>query len=341
MKRASVSDVSRRAGVSTATVSRVINDPQRVAEKTRAKVLKAIKELDFVKSAAGFSLKSQTSNNVLVVVQNVGNIYYSPIFEGLQHRAETNGYNIIITTPSVSLTEETVLSRLRTGKVDGIIILDDYTISEADIDNLRRYYQATPPIVGFTEAAGGLPYPHVYINNRTAARTMTRHLIEAGHSHIGHLPGPSGYAVRAERLAGFLDAMREAGLSVADADIYPGGFHRQIGRRVAAEIATRDRPMPTAIFCANDETAMGLICEMARRGIRVPDDLSVVGFDDIILADVYVPPLTTMSQPRSQIGASAMELLLDILRNPAGSAERRVELKTELRVRDSVAPPRR
>lgn len=341
IKRARVSDVSRRAGVSTATVSRVLNDPDTVSEKTRARVLAAINELDFVKSAAAFSLKSQHSNNVLVVVTQVGNIYYSQMFEGLQHRAEASGYNIILAMPSPSMGEDTVINQLRTGKVDGVIILDGYEVSDADYEFLSKFYEDTPPIVGFCESEVGPPYPHVYVDNRSAARTITRHLIARGHRHIGHVPGPPNTPVRAERLAGFMDAMQEAGLKVAEEDIYSGGFHRDTGRRVGVELARHKDRLPTAIFCSNDEVAMGLICELWRHGLNVPKDLSVVGFDDVIVSDVYVPPLTTMSQPRNQIGASAMELLLDILRDPAGNAGRRVELKTALCDRESVGPPRR
>lgn len=337
MKRASVTDVSRLAGVSTATVSRVLNDPEKVLEPTRAKVLAAIEELHFVKSATGFSLKAQQSNNVLVVVSSVGNIYYSEIFEALKIRAEDAGYNIIITSPSGG-TRDSVLDRLRTGRVDGVIILDGYTISPEDYDFLTNFYQGTPPIVGFAEKRGILPFPQVFIDNYAAAHQMTRYLIDAGHTHIGHIPGPANYPPSGERLRGFRDAMAASGLSVADDDIFEGGFKSLVGRKAAHALLARTT-MPTAIFCANDESAMGLISELVQNGIDVPGRISVAGFDDCSLSDVYSPPLTTLAQPRGAIGTTAMDLLLEVMHNPDAPREKVVVLDVTLMARKTVAPP--
>lgn len=336
MKRASVSDVSKRAGVSTATVSRVLNSPEKVSEQTREKVLAAIEELNFVKSATAFSFKSQQTHNVLVVVRNVGNIFYSEVFEGLQRRANAHGYNIIIKSPDLEDGSDPVMDALRTGSVDGVIVLDPYFPSEDDYAILRSIYQGVPPIVGFAERPDYLPYPHVFVDNRAAARTITRYMIERGHTRIGHLPGPPNVAATAERKAGFLDAMEEAGLSVDPEDIYEGGFHRDVGRRVARRLARR-QILPTGVFCANDETAMGFISEMATLGIVVPDDISVAGFDNNAFADVFVPPLTTIAQPRGEIGVSVMDLLLDVMTNPKVGRNRVVELRYRLASRLSVA----
>lgn len=336
MKRASVSDVSKRAGVSTATVSRVLNSPERVATSTRDRVLTAIQELNFVKSATAFSFKSQATKNVLVAVNNIGNIFYSEVFEGLQRRANAHGYNIIIKSPNLEDSEDPIIEALRTGSVDGVITLDDYFPQEANYAILRDIYQGIPPIVGFAERPDYLPYPHVYVDNRSAAKTLTQHMIDRGHTHIGHLPGPADKAATTERKAGFLLAMAGAGLPVDPEDIYEGGFHRDVGRRVARRVARR-QTMPTAVFCGNDETAMGFISEMSTLGIRVPDDISVAGFDNNAFADVYVPALTTIAQPRGEIGVSAMDLLLDVMSNPKENRNRAVELKYRLASRMSVA----
>ncbi len=336
MKRASVSDVSKRAGVSTATVSRVLNSPERVSAPTRERVLEAIQELNFVKSATAFSFKSQATKNILVAVNNVGNIFYSEIFEGLQRRANAHGYNIIIKSPDLEAGNDPIIEALRTGSVDGVITLDDYFPPPDDYALLREIYQGTPPIVGFAERPDYLPYPHVWIDNRAAARAMTKHMIDRGHTHIGHLPGPPGSAATAERKAGFMEAMSEAGLKVDPEDIYEGGFHRDVGRRVARRLARR-QTMPTAVFCANDETAMGFISEMSTLGIAVPDDISVGGFDNNAFADVYVPALTTIAQPRGEIGVSAMDLLHDVMRDPTANRNKVVELKYRLASRLSVA----
>lgn len=336
MKRASMLDVSRRAGVSTATVSRVLNAPDRVSETTRKKVLAAIKELDFVKSATAFSLKAQQTNNVLVAVSRVGNIFWSEVFEGLQHRAEATGYNLVLDASTGRNGAMSVVEALRTGRVDGAIILHNEAIDPDVLDNLHALYGGTPPLVGFAEKRGAMACPHVFIDNRAGARTLTRHLIDAGHTRIGHIPGPSDYPVSDERLGGFLEEMDAAGLKVREADIFEGGFGHEIGQHVARRLA-RMSDRPSAVFCANDDVAMGLISELWILGLKVPEDISVVGFDNSVVAEVYVPPLTTMAQPRTKIGAAAMDLLLDVMADPKANIHRVVELELSLAKRMSVA----
>ncbi len=338
MKRASVTDVSRMAGVSTATVSRVLNDPEKVSEGTRNRVLAAIKELNFVKSAAAFSLKARQSHNVLVVVSNIGNIFYSKMFQGVQRRAEENGYSVIITSRADQ--DHPILERLRTGRVDGVLILDPTTIAAEDAEYLRGAYQGTPPIVGFSEKPNLLHYPHVFVDNFQPSYALTRHLIDLGHRDIGVVEAPDYLPVRTERLGGFTKAMNDAGLEIKPENVFAGGFESDAGHRVAHELLTRGH-MPTAIVASNDEMAMGMISDLALAGVRVPADLSVTGFDDSTLADVYSPPMTTVAQPRERIGAEAMDLLLRVLADPTISPETVVTLQTEMCIRGTTAPPRK
>lgn len=336
MKRHSISDVAKRAGVSTATVSRVINLPERVAEKTRKKVLLAIEELDYAKSAAAFSLKAQKTHSILVSVTNVGTVFWSEVFEGLQKRAEETGYNLVLASHTPNRGVDHILDSLRSGRVDGVIVLHSEAISPEFEERLFALYADTPPVVGFSEKTDALRCPHIFINNRAAARTLVRHLIEAGHTRIGHVTGPKDLPVTKERRAGFVEEMEEAGLKVRPQDIIEGGFHPEAGRSAARQLARRD-DLPTAIFCANDDVAMGLISELWKLGLKVPDDLSVVGFDNNTLSDFYVPPLTTMAQPRHQIGEAAMDLLLDVMADPQSHGRRVIELKLRLAKRMSVA----
>lgn len=338
MKRARVTDVSRLAGVSTATVSRVLNDPEKVSEVTRNKVLAAVKELNFVKSAAAFSLKARQSHNVLVVVANIGNIFYSKMFQGVQRRAEENGYSVIITSWAGGPSDP-ILERLRTGRVDGVIVLEPTTLAAEDFEFLQSSYQGTPPIVGFSEKPDLLPYPHILVDNFRPAYDLTRYLIGLGHRDIGVVQAPAHLPVREERLGGFLKAMEDAGIDVPAENIFEGGFESVAGHEVAARLLARDH-MPTAMVCSNDEMAMGMISDLVKAGIRVPEDLSVIGFDDCTLADVYSPPLTTMAQPRARIGEEAMDLLLRVLADPETPPDTVIKLDTIARYRSSAAPPR-
>ena len=339
MKRASVSDVSRRAGVSTATVSRVLNAPEKVLPETRERVLAAIKELNFVKSAAAFSLKARQSHNVLVVATKIGNIFYSKLFQGVQRRAEESGYSVIITSRDAGYSDP-VLERLRTGRVDGVIILDAASLASEEYDFLRSSYQGTPPLVGFSEKPGLLPFPHILVDNFQPSYDLTRYLIDLGHRDIGVVQAPSYLPVRLERLGGFLQAMKDAGLTVREENVFEGGFESDAGHRVARELLGRER-RPTAMMCSNDEMAMGMISDLVRAGVRVPDDMSVIGFDDCTLADVYSPPLTTMAQPRERIGREAMDLLLRVMADPNTPSDTIVRLDTVPKFRGSAAPPRK
>jgi len=340
MKRASISDVAHRAGVSTATVSRVLNAPDRVSEKTRERVVAAIAELNFVKSATAFSFKVSQTHNILAMVANIGSIYYSEVFEGMQRKAEEHGYSVIISsTPPGQKFSEDVTDRLRSGRVDGVIVLDGAEILQDDYDTLKKIYSGTPPLVGFSEKRNHLLYPHVLIDNRKASRIITQQLIDAGHKKIGHITAPPDFAVAGEREAGFRLALEAAGLTVDDRFIFKGGFHSPSGRQAVREMLKLE-DQPTALFCANDELAMGAIAELHEAGIRVPQDFSIVGYDDIVLAEHYVPALTTMRQPRHDIGAATMALLLDVMRSPEAGDQRVVEKELHLIVRDSVAPPK-
>jgi LacI family repressor for deo operon, udp, cdd, tsx, nupC, and nupG len=340
MKRASISDVAHRAGVSTATVSRVLNDPDRVSEETRERVRAAITDLNFVKSATAFSFKVSQTHNILAMVANIGSIYYSEVFEGMQRKAEEHGYGVIISsTPPGEQFSRMVTNRLRSGRVDGVIVLDGAEIKPADYDLLKKIYSGTPPLVGFSERRGHLLYPHVFIDNRRAAREATRQLVSAGHTAIGHIKAPGDHIVVGERLAGFCAALEEAGLEVNENFIFDGGFHIPSGRQAVREML-KLKDQPTALFCANDELAMGAISELSRAGIRVPDDFSVVGYDDICVAEAYVPALTTIRQPRHEIGAATMALLLEVMRAPEAGDDRIIEKELHLIARDSVAPPK-
>lgn len=336
MKRPSIGDVARHAGVSTATVSRALNAPETVTEKTRSKVTEAVEALHYVQSETARNFKKQRANAVLVVANDIGNIYYSEIFRGIQRRAEASNYSITITNPSPGGTQELILSNLRTAKVDGVIILSGHEIADHDLALLKKLYAGTPPIVAMGEERGGMLVPHILIDNERAGYIAGRHLIEMGHTRIGHAYGPHRTPVRRARANGLRRALNEAGLAVNDIWFFEGGFNA-IGGRAAAQSFLSLKERPTAIFCANDEAAMGFISQLDRYGVSVPGDLSVIGFDDIVLADTYVPGLTTVHQPKEEMGRHAMNLLLDIIERRQRADLPIVELPVHLVPRDSVA----
>ncbi|WP_127073328.1 LacI family DNA-binding transcriptional regulator [Pelagibacterium lentulum] len=335
MKRPSIGDVARHAGVSTATVSRALNMPASVTEKTRMRVEEAVEALHYVQSETARNFKMQRAHSVLVVAHDIGNIYYSELFRGVQRRAEASNYAITITNPSPGGTKELIFNQLRTAKVDGVIVLSGYEMSDDDYDLLEKLYSGHPPIVAMCEERGHVRVPQILIDNEHAGYLAGRHLIEMGHRKIAHAYGPHRMPVRRARANGFRRAMAEAGLTVREEYFLEGGFSSPGGRAAAQSyLSLKDRP--TAVFCGNDESAMGFMSQLSKYGVSVPEDVSVVGFDDIVLADCYIPALTTLHQPKEEMGRQAMSLLLGLIESPADVQQTIVELPVHLIPRDSV-----
>lgn len=335
VKRPSIGDVARHAGVSTATVSRALNAPDTVTEKTRRKVEEAVALLHYVQSETARNFKLQRANAVLVVAHDVGSIYYSELFRGIQRRAQSSNYTISITNPSPGGTQDLILSNLRTAKVDGVIILSGHRISTDDFALMRKLYSGTPPIVALGEERSNLKVPHILIDNEHAGYTAGRHLIEMGHTLIGHAYGPHNTPVRRARANGLRRALSEAGLPVRPEFFFECGFEASMGRNAARTfLSLAERP--TAVFCVNDLAAMGFMSELHKNGVKVPDDVSILGFDDIVLAESYIPALSTIHQPKDDIGRRAMSLLLDIIEKKNVEPVPIVEMPVHLVPRESV-----
>lgn len=335
MKRPSIGDVARHAGVSTATVSRALNAPDTVTEKTRSRVQEAVDALHYVQSETARNFKKQRANAVLVVAHDIGNIYYSELFRGIQRRAEASNYLINITNPSPGGTQDLILSNLRTAKVDGVIILSGHEIAAPDLALLQQLYSGTPPVVALCEERGHVKVPHILIDNERAGYLAGRHLIEMGHTRIGHVFGPHRAPVRRARANGLKRALQEAGLAIIEDFFFEGGFST-IGGRAAAQAFVSLKDRPSAVFCCNDEAAMGMISQLSKYGIGVPDDVSIMGFDDIALSDSYVPALSTIHQPKEDMGRHAMNLLLDIIEKRTSNLTPIIELPVHLVPRDSI-----
>ena len=223
---------------------------------------------------------------------------------------------------------------VRRRRADGILILD------ASLRNLVAAGEAFRlPAVQVIERIDGVDLPFVKIDDQAAALTAVRHLTGLGHRRIGHLLGRTRYSVTPDRFAGYRQGLAEAGIAFDDALIGEGDFNFGRGMDAAGKLMRAPNP-PTALFCANDNSALGAMKRLADLELKVPDDVSIVGFDDIDTAASADPPLTTIRQPRFEIGATAMGMLIDILENRP-LAETGVVLATEMIVRQSTAPPRK
>lgn len=329
-----IHDVARRAGVSTATVSRALANPGQVTEETRSRVLAAIKEIGFTPNATARNLRARSTKMVLALLPGLGNSFWNVIINSLEDVLSEHGYGVIFGDTRNDPAREAHYERLvRSGQVDGVLLFTG-RLPHPDFIHL----DGTIPITLVSnEIPGCSELPLFEINNREAAETMTRYLIERGHRRIAHLTGPAENPEAAERILGYRDALAAAGLAVDEALIWPGGFDPSSGTRGAERFfALADRP--TAVFAASDEGALGLIKALTDRGVAVPRDVSVAGFDGIEYSGIYDPALTTVLQPRAELGRLAGENLVRRMdRSAPALAPARTRLSCTLLIRDSVA----
>ncbi|MBN9017354.1 MAG: LacI family DNA-binding transcriptional regulator [Rhizobiales bacterium] len=331
-----IQDVARRAGVSTATVSRAIALPDRVTEATREAVFSAIRETGYTPNAAARSLRAKSTRMVLVLLPGIGNSFFTPVLNALEEVFSEAGYGVLIGYARNSPRRETHYARvIRAGQVDGVLVVT------GNIPRDEAFVQipgSVPISLMFSEVPGTDEFSVFDVDNRAAAAAMVRHLIAQGHRRIAHIAGADASLEARERSAGYCDALREAGLPVDPALLWRGATNYDFGsgeRAAPRFFALADKP--TAVFAAADEMAFGFMRALKNQGLDIPGDVSVAGFDDTEYAVHYDPALTTMRQPRTELGTLAAR---DLLRRMTGKdgdvAISHVRLKCDLVVRESV-----
>jgi LacI family repressor for deo operon, udp, cdd, tsx, nupC, and nupG len=333
-----IQDVARHAGVSTATVSRALSHPDMVAEATREAVLDAVRKTGYRVHQAARNLRRGRTGAIVVLVPNIGNPFFSQVLAGIGSVAVPLGYNVLVAdTLQPHTRREKINAYLHHDRADGLIVLDG-TLS-LDLAHRKRGEELTLPVVFACEWTLSSNFPSVMIDNREGARRAIEHLHALGHRKIGHVSGPAPNVLTQARREGARMAMQSLGLDVRGDWFLQGDFTLQSGIDAANSwMAMNDRP--TAMFCASDEMAFGFISELNRGGYRVPDQISVAGFDDIDISRCYIPALTTIRQPRLDIGSIAATMLIQLISAPGEELEQPARyLPVELIVRDSTAAP--
>ncbi|MCP4380539.1 MAG: LacI family transcriptional regulator [Hyphomicrobiales bacterium] len=333
-RSATIGDVADRAGVSTATVSRSISSPERVAEDTRRRVLRAIAETAYTPNATARNLRIQSTKTVLCLLPGLGHSFWNVIIDAVEQVLTQATYGVLFGDTRNDPVREAHYDRVvRAGMVDGVLLFNG-RLPGADFADLDR----DVPIALISNDIPGSGLPVIEIANRDAARTMTQHLTRLGHRRIAHITGPEGNVETGERLGGYRDALVAAGVPVDPELIWPGAFSMAAGVQAAERFLGYGANRPTAIFAASDEMAIGFAQAAKEAGVSVPDDVSVAGFDGIEYSAFCDPALTTVVQPREEMGRLAAETLV---KRMAGIPieERRVRLPCSLAFRDSVTAP--
>ncbi|PHP66336.1 LacI family transcriptional regulator [Zhengella mangrovi] len=340
MASAKITDVARVAGVSTATVSRALNRPDTVAEDTRQAVMEAAARTGYRINFTAQNLRRGRTGAAMVLVPNLGNPFFSEILSGIEATLAKSGLSVLVAdTRHPDVPASLLVDYLSSGRADGIISLDgslpDTLVLPGDSGGTR----ALPPLIYACEWNETASLPGVRVDNRAGAAQAIAHLAGLGHVRIGHILGPRDNVLTGERMNGAIGELEARGLVVNPDWFLQADFSIAGGLRAAKTwLAMEHRP--TAMFCASDELAFGFISGLHEAGIRVPQDVSVVGFDDIETARFYIPPLTTIRQPRSDLGAAAADLLLRLLEHPGTAPSSGIEtLPVDLIVRASTAAP--
>ncbi len=329
-----IRDVARRAGVSTTTVSHVINRTRKVDAITAARVEAAIGELGYRPNALARSMRRGRTHTVGVILPDIANPFFGDLGRWLEDALFEAGYSAIICNSDGDERKESrYLDVLLSKKVDGLLLIAASQPSE----QLRHLVDIGPPTIVVDRELDDLPVSQVMVANYDGGYLAGRHLIELGHRVVGVIAGPGSLGTSAKRLDGFRTALRDAGLAIDASHVERGNF-RAAGGRTAMEALLALAPRPSAVFAENDLMALGALSAAHAAGLDIPADLSVVGFDGIAFSADVTPPLTTVLQSTTAIAATAVDLLLDQLRN-ARAIPRQVELPVALAVRGTSAPP--
>ncbi|WP_343247308.1 LacI family DNA-binding transcriptional regulator [Diplocloster hominis] len=326
---ATIKDVARHAGVSNATVSRVIRNENTVTDKTRELVNQAIRELNYQPNALARQLKTQSTGFIIVVVPDIGNTFFHEILFGIEEKAVKSDAHVLIADMHNELDIETYyFNALLQRQVDGVI-----SLSANAARSLMEKAASNYPMVVACQYLENSAVPNVTIDNASASRDIVRHLIGQGRRKIAHLTADPNFVLYRDRLNGYLTALTEAGLPMALELIRYGKSSIQSGYEQTMNLLDSGAQFD-AIFAAGDTMAIGAVKALKAAGLQVPKDCAVVGFDDIEMSSVMEPALTTIRQPKYQMGQTAMGILLDLIhgrpvKNP------KVIMDYELVVRES------
>jgi LacI family transcriptional regulator len=331
--KTSIREVAKRAGVSLGTVSNVLNRPEIVAEETRERVKQAIEEIGFVRNGSARQLRAGTSRHIGLVVLDVANPFFTEVARGVEDLANQAGYAVILCNSDDSLEKETHYLRvLEEQRARGVLI----TPVQSDAGYLQRLRQRGISVVLLDRPSRIKDLCSVAVDDVRGGEMAAAHLLEQGHERIAFVHGPLSIRQCADRKRGVHRAIKAAGLDPEHAlvDITTAAQSAREGELTVEQLLNA-RVKPTAVFCANDLLALGVMRGLIKRGVSIPRDMAMVGYDDVEFASVLSTPLTSVRQPKYELGRMAAELLLDEALHPADHEHKHIVYQPELIVRES------
>lgn len=329
--RVTIDDVAEKAGVSIATVSRVINKTGQVAESTAIRVWDAIEALNYAPHAAARGLASRRTNTIGLILREISGEFFGPMLRGIEAGTRECGFDLLIHSNHIpDDAERRINYPLGEHNADGIIIFDE---SLADSEIARLHSRQFPIVMLHRSPPTGLDIPHVGFQNKLGARKVVDYLIdERRYRRIAFLRGPESSEDSHWREMGYRDALAAHKITFDEDLIAIGGFNEYQGQAAVVQLLNRGKPFE-AIFAADDDSAIGALTALKEAGLRVPEDVALVGFDDIRTSHYLMPPLTTVRAPIETAGREAVRQLISLIQT--GKAEREILLPTELIIRRS------
>lgn len=335
-KKTTRNEVAQYAGVSPSTVSYVINDgPRSVSEQTRQKVLQAIDTLGYRPNAVARNLRRQSTNTIGLILPDTCNTYFAEVAEGIESVAFENNYMVVFCNSDYKIDRElSYVDHLLSERVAGIIIIPGTSRTKS----LKLLLDYGLPTVSLDRRVEGIEIPSIVGNNFRGGYIATQHLISLGHTRIGCISRPVDLSHATQRINGYLAALTDAGITPDPLLQARGGYRMENGREAMHSLLDLPKP-PTAVFCYNDMMAIGALRCAHERGMQVPGDLSIVGFDNIVEAAFAFPALTTIHQDKYEMGRRSMQLLLQLINNKQNISQEELEpLDVELVIRESSGP---
>jgi len=325
-----ISDVAKEAGVSISTVSRVLNGNVPVEPETAERVIASVKKLNYIPRAAARTLASKRTNTLGLLLYNIGGEFYTPLLRGIEAECSQGGYDLLIQSTHWIRPGAAARSPLGEHNTDGLLVF----IGALDAGELRRLNEIGFPLVLMHQAPpAGLDIPFITIENRLGAQKVIEHLIEAhGRQRIVFLRGPANNEDSQERERGYRQALKKHQISFDPALVLTGGFEPDQAYAAMKNLIQSGTAFD-AIFTGDDDNAVGVMQALRQAGKKIPQDVSVAGFDDSLFARILVPPLTTVHAPIEQVGRAATRQLIRLIRGEA--VEKRLVLPVEVIIRRS------
>ncbi len=309
--RVSIKDIAKAAGVSHSTVSRALSDSPLVKAETKARIQQLAQEMGYTPDAIARSLVTQQTRTVGVVVTTIADPFVAEVVQGVEDAAQGNDYSVILASSASEPERElAAVEMLRAKRVDSLIVTSS-RVGALYLEHLERLSVPVVLVNNHNRQSGRYTFS-VSVDNQHGGHLATEHLIKRGHRRIGYVAGPANHSDDAERMAGYCQALDEAGILFDPTLVVSGNGRLDGGERTLRTLAGLAEPV-TAVFCYNDMTAIGLLSAARRAGISVPENLAVVGFDDIPLAAHVYPPLTSIAQPQRDMGRQAMNMALALM----------------------------